>query len=139
MNRDRRARQASSIWQQSSGHNCFWLDLDAGAGAYYFAKQEINASRREKYIQLQKRKQHDAEMEYEAKNNGYNGSGSYTQHTQHSDSPAHELAGSPSDEASTEDPAPTRHAPLTENQRVAEKSKYEAAKPYRAPKGDRFS
>ena len=47
-------------------------------------------------------------------------------------------SGSPSQEASG-DPAPTRHAPATEGQRVVEKSKYESSTPYRSPKGDRFS
>ena len=47
-------------------------------------------------------------------------------------------SGSPSQEASG-DPAPTRHAPTTEGQRVVEKSKYESSTPYRSPKGDRFS
>jgi hypothetical protein len=47
-------------------------------------------------------------------------------------------AGSPSYEA-INDPAPTRHAPATEGQRVYEKSKYEASVPFRSPKGDRFS
>jgi hypothetical protein len=37
------------------------------------------------------------------------------------------------------DPAPTRHAPATEGQRVREKSKYETSEPFRAKKGDRFS
>lgn len=44
---------------------------------------------------------------------------------------------SPSSEAS-HDPAPTRHEPDTEAERVLEKSKYEAA-PFRPPKGNRFS
>lgn len=47
-------------------------------------------------------------------------------------------AGSPSQEAG-QDPAPTRHAPVTEKQRAKEKGKYEASEPYRAKKGDRFS
>ncbi|MCJ1367431.1 hypothetical protein MMC16_006564 [Acarospora aff. strigata] len=47
-------------------------------------------------------------------------------------------AGSPSSEAS-HDPAPTRHAPENDGQRVKEKSKYEAGEPFRAKKGDRFS
>ena len=47
-------------------------------------------------------------------------------------------SGSPSQEAAS-DPAPTRHAPESEGQRVREKSKYEASEPYRARKGDRFS
>ena len=49
-----------------------------------------------------------------------------------------DTAGSPSQEASS-DPAPTRHAPTTEGERVFEKSKYESATPYRSRKGDRFS
>jgi hypothetical protein len=47
-------------------------------------------------------------------------------------------SGSPSQEA-TSDPAPTRHAPESEGQRIREKSKYEASEPYRARRGDRFS
>ena len=47
-------------------------------------------------------------------------------------------SGSPSQEA-TLDPAPTRHAPESEGQRVREKSKYETSEPFRAKKGDRFS
>lgn len=49
-----------------------------------------------------------------------------------------DTAGSPSQEAGN-DPAPTRHAPTTERERVLEKSKYEASVPFRSPKGDRFS
>lgn len=49
-----------------------------------------------------------------------------------------DTAGSPSQEASS-DPAPTRHAPATEAQRVVEKSKCESSTPFRSPKGDRFS
>jgi hypothetical protein len=45
---------------------------------------------------------------------------------------------SPSAEAS-HDPAPTRHEPMTENDRVSEKGKYEAAEPFRPPRGNRFS
>jgi hypothetical protein len=44
----------------------------------------------------------------------------------------------PSHEASS-DPAPTRHAPEDEAQKVREKSKYEASDVYRSRKGDRFS
>jgi len=47
-------------------------------------------------------------------------------------------AGSPSSEAS-EDVEPVGHAPATQDQKVMEKSKYEAAEPYRSKKGDRFS
>ena len=52
--------------------------------------------------------------------------------------PRTDTAGSPSQESSG-DPAPTRHAPTTEGQRVVEKSKYESSTPFRSPKGDRFS
>lgn len=52
--------------------------------------------------------------------------------------PRNDHSGSPNQEA-TSDPAPTRHAPESEGQRVREKSKYEASEPYRARKGDRFS
>lgn len=45
---------------------------------------------------------------------------------------------SPSLEAG-HDPAPTRHEPETEEERVLEKSKYETAAPFRPPKGNRFS
>jgi hypothetical protein len=45
---------------------------------------------------------------------------------------------SPSTEAS-HDPAPTRHEPLTEADRVLEKGKYETSTPYRPPTGNRFS
>ncbi|KAJ4531914.1 hypothetical protein HRR80_007922 [Exophiala dermatitidis] len=47
-------------------------------------------------------------------------------------------AGSPSSEIS-EDAAPVGHAPVDNDQRVRERSKYEAAEPYRSKKGDRFS
>lgn len=46
-------------------------------------------------------------------------------------------AGNPSMEA-TEDPAPTRHAPMTQGQQVEEKSKYEASEVWRSKKGDRL-
>jgi len=46
-------------------------------------------------------------------------------------------AGSPSSEIS-EDAAPVGHAPVDNDQRVRERSKYEG-EPYRSKKGDRFS
>jgi len=47
-------------------------------------------------------------------------------------------AGSPSEEAS-EDVAAVGHSPETMDQKIRERSKYEAAEPYRSKKGDRFS
>jgi len=49
----------------------------------------------------------------------------------------HDPSGSPSSE--TAEPAPTRHAPDSEEAKVLEKSKYEASEPFRSKKGDRFS
>lgn len=51
---------------------------------------------------------------------------------------AADATNSPSIEASL-DPAPTRHAPDTEAEQVLEKGKYEAARPFRPPPGNRFS
>jgi hypothetical protein len=51
---------------------------------------------------------------------------------------AQEAAIGPSGEAS-QDPAPTRHEPEDEAQKMKEKSKYEASVVYRSRKGDRFS
>jgi hypothetical protein len=45
---------------------------------------------------------------------------------------------SPSVEAS-HDPAPTRHEPMNESDRLLEKGKYETTQPYRPPSGNRFS
>ena len=50
-----------------------------------------------------------------------------------------DAAGNPNKEVSAVDPAPTRHAPESEGQRVTEKSKYEANEVWRSKKGDRFS
>jgi len=99
----------------------FWLGwgslIVAGGGAYYFAKKEINASRREAYMRLQQ-KQYENSMMYIPDNQ--------------------DTAAKPSSEA-TSDPAPTRHEPKNDEERMREKSKYEASAVYRSPKGDRFS
>lgn len=47
-------------------------------------------------------------------------------------------AGDPSSEAS-EDVAAVGHSPETVDQKIRERSKYEAAEPYQSKKGDRFS
>ncbi|KAF4974982.1 hypothetical protein FZEAL_8166 [Fusarium zealandicum] len=105
----------------------FWLGWGslcvAGGGAYVFAKRQINADRQAK-MEAQREKWRKIEQ---------------LEHTNGNGSPARtDSTGSPSQEAST-DPAPTRHAPETEAQRVDEKSKYESTAVYRSPKGDRFS
>ncbi|ODA79166.1 hypothetical protein RJ55_04758 [Drechmeria coniospora] len=111
----------------------FWLGWGslcvAGAGAYYFAKKEINADRRAKLEQARRKKQDIRSLEYA----GPESTSAYASGPARTDT-----VGSPSQEA-TNDPAPTSHAPATESQRVTEKSKYESNEPYRSPKGDRFS
>jgi len=115
--------------------------LIAGAGAYVFAKRKINADRQSRLEEQSKKKSMADSLEYSqnipsrpissatmggsAPNN--NGGPVRT-----------DTAGSPSQESSS-DPAPTRHAPTTEGQRVFEKSKYESDTPFRSTKGDRFS
>lgn len=54
------------------------------------------------------------------------------------EAPRTDAVGSPSQESS-QDPAPTRHAPENEHQRLYEKSKYESSKPFVSRKGDRFA
>ncbi|KAI1326871.1 hypothetical protein F5Y16DRAFT_373683 [Xylariaceae sp. FL0255] len=114
----------------------FWLGWGslcvAGGGAYYFAKRSINADRAQRFEDAQRKKRAIEHLEEPTS-------------TPPSHSPAtngrparHDTAGSPSQEANN-DPAPTRHAPATEGQRIVEKSKYESSTPFTSPKGDRFS
>ncbi|KAL7795327.1 hypothetical protein V8C37DRAFT_374121 [Trichoderma ceciliae] len=114
----------------------FWLGWGslcvAGGGAYYFAKQQIRAERQAKLEAHRKKIATNKALEYEA------ASAPATAGVGNGGPARTDNAGSPSQEASN-DPAATRHAPATESQRVAEKSKYESDTPYRARKGDRFS
>ncbi|KAL2167156.1 hypothetical protein VTG60DRAFT_1646 [Thermothelomyces hinnuleus] len=124
----------------------FWMGWGslcvAGGAAYYFAKKNINADRQSRLEEQRRKKAMIESLEYSenvpnrplssATMGGSNGSPA-------NGGPARtDTAGSPSQESSS-DPAPTRHAPATESQRVLEKSKYEASVPFRSPKGDRFS
>lgn len=110
----------------------------AGGGAYYFAKKSINADRTARFEADQRRRQIQESLEYTSPNNSTKSSSTgAAKHTNGGPARA-DSSGSPSQEA-TSDPAPTRHAPESEGQRVREKSKYEAAEPFRAKKGDRFS
>ncbi|KAI3330901.1 hypothetical protein F4824DRAFT_476792 [Ustulina deusta] len=104
----------------------------AGAGAYYFAKKSINADRAQRFEETQRKKRMMDSLE-RPDNVPTNPA------PPSNDAPvSNDVAGSPSREASS-DPAPTRHAPTTEAQRVFEKSKYESSTPFQSPKGDRFS
>lgn len=118
----------------------------AGGGAYYFAKKSINADRAARYEAETKRKAKLAQVEAEHRRQSTLSERVPTP----SDSPSLKRANmaqfqsaaddvaSPSAEAS-HDPAPTRHEPESEADRVLEKGKYEAAQPFRPPRGNRFS
>ncbi|KAJ5575645.1 hypothetical protein N7535_002571 [Penicillium sp. DV-2018c] len=116
----------------------------AGGGAYYFAKQSINADRQARFEAEVKHKAHMKRMEEEHSRKALPGNtpspdGATLQRAhmaRHQN--ATDDGTSPSVEASS-DPAATRHEPLTEADRVVEKSKYETAQPYRPPSGNRFS
>ncbi|KAK4159013.1 hypothetical protein QBC43DRAFT_328025 [Cladorrhinum sp. PSN259] len=112
----------------------------AGGAAYYFAKKDINANRMSRMEEQRKKKSMVESLEYSENvptrplnSSAMGGSAGVNGGPARTDS-----AGSPSQETGN-DPAPTRHAPATETERVFEKSKYEASQPFRSPKGDRFS
>ncbi|KAK0727314.1 hypothetical protein B0T26DRAFT_694039 [Lasiosphaeria miniovina] len=126
----------------------FWLGWGslcvAGAGAYVFAKRSINADRQSRLEEQRKKKRMVESLEYSDNiptrplSSAAMG-GSAAPISSANGGPARtDTAGSPSQESSS-DPAPTRHAPATESERVFEKSKYESSTPFRSPKGDRFS
>jgi hypothetical protein len=115
----------------------------AGGGAYYFAKQSINADRQARFEAEVKRKAQMKLMEEEHKRQALSmpaftdDASSRRVNTARLQN-GHDDVASPSIEAS-HDPAPTRHEPLTEADRLLEKGKYETAQPYRPPSGNRFS
>ncbi|KPM36863.1 hypothetical protein AK830_g9685 [Neonectria ditissima] len=99
----------------------FWLGWGtlcaAGGGAYYFAKKQINADRQAKLEAYREKVRRIEQLEISQGQSSAAGNGG----------PARiDSTGSPSQEASS-DPAPTRHAPETESQRIGEKGKYERA------------
>ncbi|QDS68912.1 hypothetical protein FKW77_008114 [Venturia effusa] len=119
---------------RSVGSYGWFVLCAAGGGAYYFAKKSINADREARHTtevqrraKLQAQYEEDARLQYGSRNSGATGMGNG------------DTAASPSREASSSEPAPTRHAPENDAQRVGEKSKYEASEVWRSKKGDRFS
>ncbi|KAJ5995635.1 hypothetical protein N7481_002612 [Penicillium waksmanii] len=118
----------------------------AGGGAYYFAKQSVNADRQARFEADMKRKAQLKAMENDHKRQAAmtapapdpTDDASLKRANMTRFQNAADDVASPSAEAS-HDPAPTRHEPMTENDRVLEKGKYEAAQPYRPPSGNRFS
>jgi len=121
-----------------------WASLCvAGGTAYYLAKQSINADRAARYEADQKRRRMTESLEYSSNIpsepiSSSRMGGTAAKKNRNGSPPMADSSGSPSQEA-TLDPAPTRHAPESEGQRVREKSNYEASDPFRAKKGDRFS
>ncbi|EMD92225.1 hypothetical protein COCC4DRAFT_20830 [Bipolaris maydis ATCC 48331] len=142
-------------------HSYGWATfIVAGGGAYFFAKRSINADRAHKAELDRQKRARIYELEHGIQpptttplnptaragstqaaprsvtselgrlrsEGGSNGNGGGMG----------QVEGNPSVQAS-QDPAPTRHAPADEGQRVGEKSKYEASDVYRSRKGDRFS
>ncbi len=118
----------------------------AGGGAYYFAKQQINADRQSRYEQEMKKKSRMARLEASGYATGSTPSDPPPTPKKSASKPESSAsgvrgldhAGSPSSEIS-EDAAPVGHAPVDNDQKMRERSKYEAAEPYRSKKGDRFS
>jgi len=51
----------------------------------------------------------------------------------------HDESGPGTGPGAMNDPAPTRHQPVTDGQKVLEKSKYAATEVFRSTKGNRFS
>jgi len=117
----------------------------AGGGAYYFAKKSINADRAARYEAETRQQARLRRLENTATFNTEPATKSKKKSASPTDpnSGTHNMkgldhAGSPSSEIS-EDAAPVGHAPIDHEQKVREKSKYEATEPYRSRKGDRFS
>jgi len=114
----------------------------AGGGAYYFAKKSINADRQARFEAERQKQERLRRLEASAPSFTSNSTAKAIK----SAPPAHpqngtkglDHAGSPSSEIS-EDAAPVGHAPVDSEQRIREKSKYEAAEPFRSKKGDRLS
>ncbi|KAK3936161.1 hypothetical protein QBC46DRAFT_395850 [Diplogelasinospora grovesii] len=126
----------------------FWLGWGslcvAGAGAYYFAKRSINADRQSRMEEQRRKKSMVDSLEYSdnVPNRPLSSAtmgGSANAGAPNGGPARTDTVGSPSRESTSGDPAPTRHAPTTEGERVFEKSKYESSVPFRSPKGDRFS
>ena len=119
----------------------------AGGGAYYFAKKSINADRAARHEAEFKKQARLRRLEQYASPSG--SEQTYSKPKKSKKGPAEsegmaarvkglDHAGSPSSEAS-EDVAPVGHSPETLDQKMRERSKYEAAEPYRSKKGNRFS
>lgn len=97
----------------------------AGGGAYYFAKRSINADRQERAEADARRRQAQHRLQY---GNAQSGSSEKRSRGEGQTSPGKEAHGGDVSPAAMREEAP----PIPD-------SKYEARRPYRSPKGDRFS
>lgn len=114
------------------------VSLPAGGGAYIVAKRSINADRQARLEEQRKKKSYTDSLEYSQNVPSQPGFSSAMGAGARKDTePNTDPVGSPGREQV--EPAPTRHAPTTEEARVLEKSKYESSTPFRSKKGDRFS
>lgn len=104
----------------------------AGGGAYYFAKKQINADRADRYSKERLKQERLRRLESSKILSGDSTipKPKKTSHDPQSLDPSH---------AASADPAPVEHASESAGQGTREKSKYEAAEPFRSKKGDRFS
>lgn len=131
----------------------FWLGWGslcvAGAGAYVVAKRSINADRQARLEEQRKKKSMVESLEYSQNVPSHPGSasamgGTRTRTDDQSQRPRQDEdrvdhAFRPSLEQAAKDVAPTEPLSDKEYNRLYGKSKYESSKPFRSPKGDRFS
>src|SRR4051812_45792608 len=110
----------------------------AGGGAYYFAKRSINSDRAARFEAEQKKQSRLRRLESQSGAFSEPSIRTKTKASSSNNTKGIDHAGSPSSEIS-EEAAPVSHAPVDAEQRAREKSKYEAAEPFRSKKGDRFS
>ncbi|KAK3070667.1 hypothetical protein LTR53_010044 [Teratosphaeriaceae sp. CCFEE 6253] len=108
----------------------------AGAGSYYFAKRSINADREERAMAEEKRRQQRERMRVQ--DMVLRGTSTSSHGAKRKEGAAPAAGGGDNLDPSRQgegDPAPVTHA----QDQMPRRSKYEAAEPYRAPRGDRFS
>lgn len=110
----------------------------AGGGAYYFAKKSVNADRMARFEADQKKKARLRRLEASSIPFNDTSTTPKAKSKNPSDSTRLDHAGDPSSEIS-EEAAAVGHAPVNSEQKLRERSKYEAAEPYRSKPGDRLS
>ncbi|KAF1813686.1 hypothetical protein P152DRAFT_472510 [Eremomyces bilateralis CBS 781.70] len=120
---------------RSVGYGWAFL-VAAGAGSYYFAKRSINEEREARQTSDRERKFHERQAALREEERQMRLSANSTANAAKKDTFTEPM--DPSYEA-MRDPAPTRHAPTTDDERVNEKSKFEASEVFHAKKGNRLT